>query len=78
MARISRQPAAFSKISARSQTVIPREVCERLKLRPRDTLRYRVTDDGILLDKATETGDGPVRAFSEWSSQADKKACGSL
>jgi hypothetical protein len=39
-------------------------------LKPGDTLRYRLTDDGILLDKATEGGDGPFAAFSEWASTA--------
>jgi antitoxin PrlF len=63
MNRISRQPAAFSKVSAKSQTVIPREVRKRLKLKPGDTLRYRVTDDGVLLDKATEAGDGRSQHF---------------
>jgi antitoxin PrlF len=64
MNHISRQPTAFSKVSVKSQTVIPREVRERLKLKPGDTLRYRITDDGVLLDKATEAGDDPFAAFS--------------
>ena len=73
--RISRQRAAFSKISARGQTVIPREVRERLRLRPGDTLRYRMTEEGIVLDKAPagETDD-PFTTFSEWSNEADAKA----
>ena len=78
MNRISHRPAAFSKVSVKSQTVIPREVREQLKLRPGDTLRYRLTNDGILLDKATETGDEPFAAFSEWTSEADEKAYGGL
>jgi len=78
MNRISRRPAAFSKVSVKSQTVIPREVREQLKLKPGDTLRYRLTNDGILLDKATETGDEPFAAFSEWTSEADEKAYGRL
>jgi antitoxin PrlF len=72
MNRISRRPAAFSKLSVRSRTVIPREVREQLKLKVGDTLRYRVTDDGILLDKA-KTGD-PFAVFSEWTSDADERA----
>jgi antitoxin PrlF len=70
---------AFSKVSVKSQTVIPREVRERLALKPGDTLRYRVTEDGVLLDKAqaNETDD-PFAAFSEWSSAADEKAYGGL
>lgn len=79
MNRQSRPPSAFSKVSVKSQTVIPREVRERLNLKAGDTLRYRVTDDGILLDKATATeADDPFAAFSEWSSEADEKAYGNL
>jgi antitoxin PrlF len=74
MNRISHHPAAFSKVSVKSQTVIPREVREKLGLKPGDTLRYRVTDEGILLDKATETVEDPFAAFSEWTSEADEKA----
>jgi antitoxin PrlF len=78
MDRISRPPSAFSKISVKSQTVIPREVRERLKLKPGDTLRYRMTEDGILLDKAPEAGDNPLAVFSEWTSEADDNAYGKL
>ncbi len=55
-----------------------REVREQLKLKPGDTLRYRITADGILLDKATDTGDDRFAAFSEWMSEADEKAYGDL
>ena len=57
-------PTAFSKVSVKSQTVIPRAVRERLALKPGDTLRYRVTDNGVLLDKApaNETDD-PFASF---------------
>jgi antitoxin PrlF len=78
MNRISRLPAAFSKVSVKSQTVIPREVRQQLKLKPGDTLRYRMTEEGILLDKATEAGDDPFATFSEWTSEADEKAYGKL
>ena len=78
MNRISRQSATFSRVSVKSQTVIPREVREKLQLKPGDTLRYRVTDDGILLDKAAEAGDDPFASFSEWTSEADEKAYSGL
>jgi antitoxin PrlF len=78
MNRIARQPATFSKVSVKSQTVIPREVREKLKLKPGDTLRYRITEEGVLLDKATEASDDPFAAFSEWTSEADEKAYGGL
>jgi antitoxin PrlF len=79
MNRQSRPPSAFSKISVKSQTVIPREVRERLRLKPGDTLRYRMTDAGILLDKARPSeADDPFATFSEWSNEADEKAYGGL
>jgi AbrB family looped-hinge helix DNA binding protein len=79
MNRPARTPSIFSKVSVKSQTVIPREVRERLGLKPGDTLRYRVTDDGVLLDKAPTTeADDPFASFSEWSGEADEKAYGNL
>ena len=77
MNRAQRPPPAFSKVSVKGQTVIPREVCKILCLKPGNTLRYRVTDDGILLDKATEAVADPFAVFSEWTSEADEKVyCG--
>lgn len=79
MARPLRRPAAFSKVSVKSQTVIPREVREQLGLKPGDMLRYRVTDAGVLLDKApTQEADDPFATFSEWANNADEKAYGGL
>jgi hypothetical protein len=42
-------------------------VRDRLGLKPGDTLRYRLTDAGVLLGKAAanETDD-PFAAFTEW------------
>jgi antitoxin PrlF len=77
MNRQTRLPCVFSKVSVKSQTVIPREVRERLQLKPGDTLRYRLTGDGVLLDKAPASdADDPFAAFSEWSGEADEKAYG--
>ena len=79
MNRPARLSSAFSKVSVKSQTVIPREVRERLDLKPGDTLRYRVTDNGVLLDKApANEADDPFATFSEWANAADEKAYGDL
>jgi antitoxin PrlF len=78
MNRQTRLPSVFSKVSVKSQTVIPREVRERLRLKPGDTLRYRLTAEGVLLDKAPASEDDPFAAFSEWSGEADEKAYGNL
>jgi len=74
-----KKPAVFSKVSAKSQTVIPRAVRERLGLKTGDTLRYRVTAAGILLDKAPSSdADDPFAAFPEWAGEADEKAYAGL
>lgn len=79
MRRQNRPKASFSEVSRDGRTVIPSDVGERLGLKPGDTLRYRVTDEGVLLDKAPASeADDPFAAFSEWSSEADEKAHGDL
>ena len=79
MKRETRLLSFFSKVSVKSRTVIPREVRERLRLKAGDTLRYRLTAEGVLLDKApANDGDDPFAAFSEWSGEADEKAYGGL
>jgi AbrB family looped-hinge helix DNA binding protein len=72
------RPTDYSKISVKSQTVIPRSVRERLRLMPGDTLRYRVTDEGVLIDKVPIEVDDPFATFSEWTGEADEKAYGRL
>jgi bifunctional DNA-binding transcriptional regulator/antitoxin component of YhaV-PrlF toxin-antitoxin module len=78
MNRPIRQPISFSKVSVKSQTVLPRDVRAKLGITPGDTLRYRLTDNGVLIDKAPAEADDPFVAFSEWSSEADEKAYGKL
>jgi AbrB family looped-hinge helix DNA binding protein len=71
----NRAPSVFSKVSVKSQTVIPRAVRERLGIKPGDTLRYRLGDSGVLLDKAPAVeADDPFTSFLEWGRKADEKA----
>ena len=78
MRRIVGRCPAFSKVSVKGRTVIPREIYDQLKLRAGDTLRYRMMDNGILLDNASNAGRGPFVVFAEWTSEADEKAYGGL
>lgn len=79
MNRPTKKPTAFSKVSVKSQTVIPSEVRERLGLQVGDTLRYRLTADGVMIDKApVNEADDPFATFTEWSSEADEKAYANL
>jgi antitoxin PrlF len=78
MNRPARTPTSFSKVSVKSQTVLPRAVRQELGINPGDTLRYRLTEQGVLIDKAPGEADDPFATFSEWASEADEKAYGEL
>ncbi len=68
--------AAYSLVSVKSQTVLPKQVREALGIAPGDTLRYRITGHGVVIDKAVRAkdADDPFAAFSEWNGPADDKA----
>jgi antitoxin PrlF len=70
--------AAFSRVSVKSQTVIPRAVREQLRIKPGDRLRYRMTDKGVLLDKApavdTDWLGGLQATLTEWATPEDAAA----
>ena len=54
--------------------MLPRAVRAKLGIKPGDTIRYRLTNEGVLIDKAPAETDDPFAAFTEWSSEADEKA----
>jgi antitoxin PrlF len=78
MNRPASKPATFSKVSVKSQTVLPRAVRTKLGIKPGDMLRYRLTEQGVLIDKAPAEADDPFAAFSEWASEEDDKAYAKL
>ena len=65
----------YSRISSKSQTVLPKEVRERLRVAPGDRLRYVFDEGGVRIEKGAAAGDDdPFATFSEWSSEADEHA----
>jgi antitoxin PrlF len=74
MKRRSRSEAAYSRVSVKAQTVLPRPVREALAIGPGDTVRYRFTDQGVVIDKAQPEADDPFAAFTEWSGRNDDDA----
>ena len=77
--RAAKPKAYYSKLSVKSQTVLPREVRERLKVLPGDRLRYVIDDKGVRIEKeAPAQEDDPFATFSEWSSEADEEAFADL
>jgi antitoxin PrlF len=70
---------SYSRLSVKSQTVLPREVRERLGVKAGDRLRYRLTERGVLLEKAPpEMQDDPFATFTEWASADDDEAFAGL
>ncbi len=66
-----RAPTVYSKISVKSQTVLPAEVRERLAVGPGDRLRYVFAPDGVRIEKAPPAGEDPFVAFTEWAGTVD-------
>ena len=67
-----------SRIDAKGHTTIPRDVPEKLPLRPGDVLVYGVGDDEVGLRKQSPLDGGYLRAaqttLSEWDSPEDAVA----
>lgn len=70
---------AFSKLSVKSQTVLPLEVRERLGLKPGDTVSYRLDGDAVVIERAQPVErDDPFATFAEWTSREDDEAYADL
>jgi antitoxin PrlF len=68
-----------SKVSVKSQTVLPRVVRERLGIGPGDRLRYLFDAEGVRIEKESQReDDDPFIVFTEWASEADDEAYGDL
>jgi antitoxin PrlF len=79
MSYIPTMNAPMSKITSKSQTVIPKAVRERLGLRPGDLLRYKLEKNGVVIERVhDEAQDDPFATFTEWASEADERAYKSL
>lgn len=71
--------AVYSKVSVKSQTVLPLEVRERLRIKPGDRLRYVIDETGVRIERgAPGEDDDPFATFTEWASDADDEAYADL
>ncbi len=68
----------LSKLTTRAQTTIPREVREKLALRPGDVIVYEIEDGSVRIRKQTPLDISYLRALqttlSEWESSEDAVA----
>lgn len=68
-----------SKISSKAQTTIPQAVRMALRLREGDEIAYAIEDGRVVLTRVpTETAEDPFATFSEWDSDADRRAYADL
>ncbi|MDD5125270.1 type II toxin-antitoxin system PrlF family antitoxin [Methylovulum sp.] len=68
-----------SKLTSKAQTTIPQPVRVALRLREGDAIAYRIENGRVILSKATqEAEEDPFVLFSEWDSEADRRAYGQL
>lgn len=68
-----------SKLTSKAQTTIPQPVRTALHLKEGDEIAYVIEGDRVVMTKATaQPADDPFGTFSEWSSDADKRAYADL
>jgi len=68
-----------SKITSKAQTTIPQAVRAALRIKAGDEIAYTIEDDRVILTKAPATTiDDPFATFTEWDSEADRRAYGKL
>ena len=65
-----------SKLNGKAQTTIPQPIRAALRLREGDELVYEIVGERVILSRAQQVrgSDDPFRLFSEWDSDADRKA----
>lgn len=69
----------LSKLTVKSQTVIPKNIREYLGLKTGDRIRYITRNSRVEIEKVkTQTEDDPFAAFSEWASDNDDEAFSKL
>ena len=70
-----------SKLTSKAQTTIPQPVRAALGVAVGDELAYQIEDGRVVLTRvagrrprANQTTDDPFASFTEWDSEADRKA----
>jgi antitoxin PrlF len=74
-----------SKLTSKAQTTIPQPVRVALGVKEGDELAYAIEDGRVVVTKApprpvhrSDPLDDPFATFSEWDSEADRKAFANL
>lgn len=69
-----------SRLASEAQTTIPQPVRDVLHLKEGDEIAYLIEGDRVVLIKAPrrERREDPFKTFSEWDSEADRRAYADL
>lgn len=69
-----------SRLTRKSQTTIPKPVCDALDLEPGDEVLYEIEGDRAILRKVRSGPPeaDPFATFGEWAGEADRRAYGDL
>jgi antitoxin PrlF len=68
-----------SKLSSKAQTTVPQPVRTALGLQEGDEIAYVIEAGRVIITRvAAEPADDPFRTFSEWASEADRRAYADL
>lgn len=68
-----------SKLTSKAQTTIPQAVRMALGLREGDEIAYSIENGRVILTRApVDKPDDPFHAFTEWDSDADRRAYADL
>ena len=68
-----------SRLSSRSQTVIPKPIRERLGIGPGDLIAFEERAGEIVIRPVREPArDDPLATFGEWSSEVDEETYAGL
>lgn len=68
-----------SKLTSKSQTIIPQPVRAALQLREGDEIGYQIDGDHVTLVRVGSSSvEDPFSTFHEWDSEADRRAYAKL
>ena len=68
-----------SKLTSKAQTTVPQPVRVALGLREGDEIAYVIEAGRVVISRVVaEAAEDPFQAFSEWESDADRRAYGGL
>jgi len=68
-----------SKLTSKAQTTIPQPVRTALGLHEGDEIAYSIEDGRVILTRAAPLpADDPFHTFTEWNTEADRRAYADL